>query len=307
MKMFRKILRAFGHLRWIKTPLRSRIISRFDDPEDSKEEWFDVRFFGFKYRGNFASCLDWQVYYFGAYAHEELSLIKDVLCEYQEPVMLDVGGNCGHHSLFASAFCKMVMVFEPYPVLYRQITQKMDDNGVQNVRLSKFGLGRTDEKLNFYPPADNHTGLGSFRVKTASQPIELKVRVGDLVVEEENLTAVDFIKIDVEGFEIDVIEGLASTLESFRPTLFIEWSPASRDSLEGELLSEILPPNYECYTFIDNSYTPVLKVFRRPSYALKKVSLDSAPISNLLIGPKEFFARVLDNGRGKLGKRIEFG
>ncbi len=299
----RSILRTFGHQKWIKTPLRSRLIGTFHDPETAKEEWFSVRFYGHEYRGNFASCLDWQVYYFGAYATEELNLIRDVLAAYDRPVMMDIGGNCGHHALFASGHCQEVYVFEPYPLMYNQIIQKIDTNSLTNIRLFKFGLATEDATLKFYPPADNHTGLGSFRVETGAEAIELSVRNGDRVAEEEGLRDVQFIKIDVEGFEVDAIKGISILLQQSRPSLFIEWSPASANSL-NENFSDLFPSGYQCYLFEDLSYIPFLRVFRKPGYRLHPVDIQNPPIGNLLISPVELNDKVEAN-RSSFGRYIQ--
>ncbi len=298
------MMRAFGHMHFVKAPLRERIIARFHDPETALPESFQVTFEGFRYKGDFASCLDWQVYYFGAYAPEELRLIRDVLAEAPTSTMLDVGGNCGHHAMYASRHCSQVVTFEPLPRMYEQIVEKISTNKIPNIRLCKFGLGASNEFLNFYPPADNHTGLGSFQLPTGAEPIQLEVRKGDEAVLSENLSNISFIKIDVEGFECEALRGLAETTAQMRPIMFIEWSPSSQSGLNGQAFSQLFPENYSCYAFEDGSYIPRWRAFRKPGYALHQCDLNQPPIANLLLIPNEKRDLAVTQASA-LGKRLE--
>jgi len=285
---YRQFLRIFGHLRFIKTPLRERIISRFHAPSLAENEAFSVNFNGFVYNGQFDSYLDWAVYYFGFYAREEMRLFRDVLEALSNSTMLDVGGNCGHHALFCSKYAAEVYTFEPLQRFSQQIEEKISTNRIKNIRIGKYGLGEKNTELVFYPPHDNHTGLGSFVVKSDAKPIILPIRNGDELVREEMIENIGFIKIDVEGFEVPVVRGLAETISKNRPVIFIEWTQASQTLLGDISFMELLPRNYEVFVFIDNSYVPRWKAFRAKKYSLVKLDPTRIPAEvNLLLIPLE--------------------
>ena len=294
---FKILLRAFGHLHFVKTPLRERIISKFHDPSLADDETFSVRFNGFVYNGHFDSYLDWAVYYFGFYAREEMRLFRDVLETMKGAVMLDVGGNCGHHALFCSKYADKVYTFEPLHKFSRQIEEKVSVNRIKNIIIQKYGLGEQDAEVLFYPPHDNHAGLGSFVVKTDASPVFLPVRKGDEFVRCENIPNVGLIKIDVEGFEVPVLKGLKQTILTHRPVIFVEWTQASRTLLGDMSWAELVPSNYVFCAFIDNSYVSRWKAFRASRYSLINVDPDMLPTGvNLLLMPAEFVEQCKASG-----------
>ncbi|MFM7244192.1 MAG: FkbM family methyltransferase, partial [Planctomycetaceae bacterium] len=85
---------------------------------------------------------------------------------------------------------------------------------------------------------DWHSGGSAF---------EVEVRTLDSVINALNVSHVDFIKIDVEGAEIDVLKGSLQTLESHRPTLCIEVCPHTYSAAgwtTQDLVELLLPFGY---------------------------------------------------------------
>jgi FkbM family methyltransferase len=198
MKIISRVLRLFGHHQYIRFGVRDRVIRSFHNPDTAGSAEFVVPFFGATYRGNFSTFLDWSVYYYGAYAGEELRLIKEVLEPTSESVVFDVGANIGHHTLFMSRHSKQVFAFEPFEGVSKKILEKLNDNNITNVELCKFGLGENNSVENYYPPDSANTGTGSFLSDSAnSTPVKLEIKKGDDFFKERNLSRLDFIKMDV--------------------------------------------------------------------------------------------------------------
>lgn len=285
----RAMLRSLGHMQLLRFGVRDRIIRRFHHPDRCDPEQFSVPFFGGRYGGDFSTFIDWSVYYYGAYALEELRLIGDFLGTMDAPVVLDIGANVGNHTLFAALQAKEVVAFEPWDAVADQLEQKVAENRLNNVTLLRLALGEHDGTANYALPAGHNTGTGSFVPSAGDgQSLQLAIRRGDDVVRELQLPRVHFLKIDTEGYEPFVLRGLAKTLQRDRPLVFFEWTQGER-KLVGSCEPSLLPPGYRFYQFVGD--TVVMGVFRKPTYELQLLR-DHWPDGNLLAAPQEYIARL---------------
>lgn len=251
-------------------------------------------FFGSVYRGNFDTFIDWSVYYYGAYAREELRLMADLLASMHEPVVMDIGANVGHHTLFAARKAKQVLAFEPFSEVAKKLRQKLRENSIANVTLFEFALGEKNENGVYKKPKGHNTGTGSFISSgNDNETIDLEIRVGDEVLEQNGTQDVHFIKIDTEGFETHVLKGLAKTLSRCRPIVFFEVSQVARGQPDNSLKT-IFPQDYTFYLFVPNII--VLKLFRKTSYQLAATE-DHWPDGNILAVPIEAMARLKNCGK----------
>ena len=142
---------------------------------------------------------------------------------------MDTGANVGHHSLFISGFAKKVICFEPFPTFYKLIEEKIRINKIVNIDAYNVGLSNKNEELLYYAPAENQSNKGteSF-VKDYNSGINpsfiLNLTTGDEFVKKHHIENIDFIKINVEGFEKEVLEGLSNLIIESTPIIFMEFS-----------------------------------------------------------------------------------
>lgn len=161
------------------------------------------------------------------YETEELEIIRRH-CP-KNAVFADIGANIGNHSLFALKMLgvKKLIPFEPNPVAIAILTSNLGLNGVlAKVDLSHLGVGLSDVAqdglaMEVSKPNKN---LGAGRIVEGG---DLRVIRGDDALADEE---VDFIKIDVEGMEMQVLGGLSETLARCRPALFIEVDERNREA-----------------------------------------------------------------------------
>jgi FkbM family methyltransferase len=140
--------------------------------------------------------------------------------------VLDIGGRYGVHPTFNEIKgISQIYLFEPELKEFIRLKNKYINNNqihVENLGLTSKAKSGESEFLN----VTNHTGLSSVRQRNldisinltqeASEVIErqeIKVISGDNYCEEKNIFP-DFVKIDVEGMEIDVLDGLSNSLSS---------------------------------------------------------------------------------------------
>jgi FkbM family methyltransferase len=132
-----------------------------------------------------------------------------------EDSFVDVGANIGVYSVLASGVAgARSLAFEPIPSTFANLKRNMDFNNLQNkAELFNLGVGDKEETLTFSDSLDaiNHVIQdSSFTGATTSVPVN---SLDNLLVGKN----VNLLKIDVEGFEANVINGASETLE--RPEL----------------------------------------------------------------------------------------
>jgi FkbM family methyltransferase len=123
---------------------------------------------------------------------------------------LDLGANIGVHSMLMSKFGFTVTAYEPDPLHVALLNQTMSDNAVEQFGLRQKAIGIKSEKLNFTRVLGNTTGshLSGAKADPYGELEVFEVEVDSLrEVVQENF---DFVKMDVEGYEVKLISTLNS-------------------------------------------------------------------------------------------------
>lgn len=139
--------------------------------------------------------------------------------------VIDVGTNIGETLLnFAKINRDGVNFgFEPVPYLYEIAKNNITLNKFESIELINKGLSSSEETLSFSEVSENNSG-GTFLTRANSEDPVRSVQVVRLddFVNRRGIENISLIKIDVEGFEMEVLKGASETLRCFRPTLFVE-------------------------------------------------------------------------------------
>lgn len=139
-----------------------------------------------------------------------------------DPVLFDVGANIGGYSeelrrCFGPA--ARIFAFEPGLETYTMLRQRAESLG--QIRTFNFGLGKTAASVKLYTPSAG-AAIASIYHMRADHPWatdsteQIELRTLDEVCRLEGIDAIDFLKIDVEGAELDVLQGGRSLLDSGR-------------------------------------------------------------------------------------------
>jgi FkbM family methyltransferase len=139
--------------------------------------------------------------------------------------VLDVGANIGCTSLLFSQSARQVYSFEPSPTTFRLLQENLSEAGAGNVVAANVGLGKGEGAFELTFAPDNRSGgfVSNLTSASAGHTIEqIHIVAGDAYLRDAGIEQVDFIKIDVEGFERNVIEGLAGTIDRCRPVVVLE-------------------------------------------------------------------------------------
>jgi FkbM family methyltransferase len=161
--------------------------------------------------------------------------------------VLDIGAHHGLYSLLASKKVGpqgRVIAFEPSPRERKALRLNLALNWSRNVSVYKVALGSEAGEADFFVVEGTETGCNSLRppnLKTGTyRPIQIRVAVLDDWLPEHKIELVDFIKIDAEGAELEVLRGASKLLSTRpRPVLLVEiaevrtapWGYSARETI----------------------------------------------------------------------------
>ena len=148
-------------------------------------------------------------------------------------VILDIGANIGNHSVYwaVKSNTKRVYSFEPVQDTFKILKKNVEINDLNN-KIKIFNIGLSNRKINGSVSFYDRRNIGGTPVKQNPNG-NLSLDKLDNIKIKEN--AVDFVKIDVEGHELEVLQGARETLIKYKPTVFIEAFPDSRPKVHEYL------------------------------------------------------------------------
>ena len=250
-----KIVSWFCRKTFIPYRFKKSVVKRLL-PEILHDYPFEQDFFGLLYRGNAANYIDRVVFLCGAYEKFMLFFLRDIVSIFslEQGVFLDIGANVGNHTLYMSRLVREVHAFEPYGAVLDELRNKIRLNRIKNVSIHQFGLSNKITEMPFYSPQGGNLGTGSFcpGFKAGGTLYKsLPVTTGDLFVHENGVTDIRIIKIDVEGHERQVLEGLTETITAHRPVVIFEMSPETvRCFSNAHDFKDTFPQDYYFLRFV---------------------------------------------------------
>jgi len=204
---------------------------------------------GIRYRLDLNEPIDSSIYYEGCFEPITTSLINKFVKEGM--TVLDIGANIGCHTL---RFAKLVgdngkvIAFEPMSWAFSKLNTNIALNGFKNITLEKIVLSNINQQnqLAYFRTSWKLDGKAVSEVKEYVDIFTL-----DEYVRKVNLAKIDFIKLDVDGYEYKVLEGVEVTIRRFKPLMLIELGKytleAAGDSLEN-LVDLLLSLGYSFYS-----------------------------------------------------------
>ncbi len=179
-------------------------------------------------------------------AHEKLMGLVN-----KNNTVLDIGTNYGTTLLqFAKKVGEkgLVFGFEPDPINYEICTKNIVLNSFFNVEVDNLGLGDVLGELLLVVDTESNRGGNRISKNTfGKEAYKVKIVSLDEWIENKNVQHIDLIKMDVEGFEYNVLKGAEKTLEKFRPILFIELDDENlklQDASAELLVKFLIEKNY---------------------------------------------------------------
>lgn len=138
--------------------------------------------------------------------------------------VIDVGANIGWTALHMAhqAAHGKVYGFEPDPYNAEQCIENVKRNGLQNIEIFSFGLGNAEGTVNMEERTPSNRGGNRIAPLGASASRPVQITRMDSVSHLRSEGKIGLIKIDVEGYELQVLKGARAILREHKPILFIE-------------------------------------------------------------------------------------
>lgn len=215
--LFRAWPFAFGHV-----ALMGRLRP---PPVDASEVTTRLKRYGLRFQYDPNSYIGRFIYYRGLY--EETLLRTMESCLSSGMAFIDVGANVGQHSVVASKLVGptgFVYSFEPQTGSRARLSRNVELNGLRNVIISDLALGKESARANIYQLDEKNDGMGTLNAggkACASEPVSIETL--DSVMQGKDVSRGCVIKIDVEGGEMDVLQGSQRFLKEAKPkAIFVE-------------------------------------------------------------------------------------
>jgi len=146
----------------------------------------------------------------------EMGLLKFIVDP--KRICLDVGANLGLFTFFLSRYSRHVHAFEPNPLPLRVLRYVAD----QNVTIHQVALSNQTGEAKLVIPKGRKGWSSNGASVEYDKDQGYLLRVPSSRIDDLGYKDIGFIKIDVEGHEMSVLEGARETLSRDRPNLFVE-------------------------------------------------------------------------------------
>ena len=165
----------------------------------------------------------------------------NLLLNLKPKTFIDVGTHVGRFSIILANRDSKVISIEPSKENFKQLTTNIKLNNLQD-KIKAFNFGCSDKegnKILYFVPQNE--GLTSLDEKEGSRKEIIKVKRLDNVCKSINLNpkSIDVIKVDVEGFELNVLKGALNILKNGSPLLIIEITDKKREKEIKEFLNKL--------------------------------------------------------------------
>lgn len=152
-------------------------------------------------------------------------------------IVYDVGAHVGYYTAIASEIVGIkgkVFAFEPRPLNIAYLKRHIRINNLSNVKLYKACVGEKAGQSKF----ETRTGTGTGHISEKGN-LTVKMVCLDEMYDQGKIPKPDFLKIDVEGGEIVVLQGVKKIIKNFHPIIMV----ATHDENTHEFVTKFLVTN----------------------------------------------------------------
>ena len=207
--------------------------------------------------------IGYELFVNGIYEPKTIRYLVDSLP--RNAVFVDVGANIGAISVFVAKLRPDVKVFaiEASPFVYSHLKENVELNGLNNISVFNFAVHNQDNLVvKIYAP-QGQFGKGSFSKTFTSESEDVKTIQLDSFFRANNITPAS-VKVDVQGYELFVFQGLAPYLMrvELKPEIIFEFEDWSERIAMGEENITIAQKylrdlGYRIYDFSKQGITPL--------------------------------------------------
>lgn len=212
----------------------------------------------------------------------EAQTTANALAGIDNPVIFDIGSNIGTYATWVAKWAATrngkVYCFEPQRQVFQMLCGNLALNNIFNVYAYELALGK-EEKMIEVNEVDYHN-VGSFasftladidlseKYKSINNKQKIKLTTLDKFVRDYQIEKVDFIKIDAEGLDIDVMDGGINTIQTMKPDLYVEYlnlGPSKKEDTAEEgkarLIEYLTNLGYKCMVIHHDIFASCRDIF----------------------------------------------
>lgn len=215
----------------------------------------------------FVTLKDWvqkNIFLYGYYEKKETDFWNNLTKN--KKIVFDIGANVGYYGLMASNKIinnGMVYGFEPVSFIYQRAKHNILTNASQNFMLYNFALSDKVGELTINIGNEANLGMsGINRHNYLSGKTEtVKTDTVDNFIISNNITQIDVIKIDVEGSESYVLNGMSKTLINHRPIILLEILDTlllKAGSSKEDIYNFMWEANYQAFKIMDGTHVKLI-------------------------------------------------
>lgn len=223
-----------------------------------------------RWRLDLREAIDLSIYLTGYFQRRVIKQILKSLPE-QDAVFIDVGCNRGGIAIAVAhqlPTCRVVAI-DPVEAMITKLRETVQINPeIKNVQevCAFLSSGRNESNHRLPEKVDASWNVFS-EIDNPEESCAIALPLGasqaqtlDELIKKENISRIDVIKIDVDGYELSVLIGASGVLRQFAPTLIMEWAP-------GSLWSRGASPRNLSEFLEDEGYVPLrIRALRSPIY-----------------------------------------
>lgn len=244
-----KILEKFTHKKILFINKNSKALNLKNTAIKSK--------FGFWYVGNIFDSADiaFGIANNGLVEKEETELVQKIIKQLtlkNNITFYDIGANTGYYGILAAYFDTQKVTtysFEPILGFAKCIKESAQINKLDNITVFNLALGNENLEKEIQLAGSGSSLNPKFNDNNKLPKQKISVKRLDDIIKENNITYPDFIKIDVEGYEYEVLEGSLDAIKKSLPILFVEIA-YSLKKLHRKFINE----NYQKTFILLNTY-----------------------------------------------------
>lgn len=203
------------------TPFRFRGKGRILSALCPRTGQVPVTLFGYDFRCDLSETIQRSIFLFG-YDDEAERFIRDKV--QVGDMFLDIGANVGFYTLLAAHLVGdrgRVIAIEPNPKTFLRLKETIEANAITNVLALNLALGRERGRLSLFTNPDGDNDTATMVAHDGRASLSVEVLTLDEIATAHEIKSIDYLKIDVDGFEPDVFAGAKGLLND-RKIKFIQ-------------------------------------------------------------------------------------
>ena len=211
------IIRKLPILKRLSNSLLRRVLFKF------KRHKFIYNFKGIKLFLNIRDSIDRELFMNGYYEEKQLNMLSQSIKKYSINSFIDIGANIGIYSiLMAKNHSNLIIhAFEPHRDAFKRLNENVNLNNFNN-RIYLYDFALSSKNGDCFLEAKNRFGLsqsGGAKISDNGN-IKIKYKMGDDLIKIKNHNIA--LKIDTEGHELFVLQGIKNLLVDNKVFLQIE-------------------------------------------------------------------------------------